>query len=348
LKFTGSVRYDKAKYFDGNFSPRISVSYSLGEGKTRNLRASYQTGFRNPSTQDLFIGLDASKAFLVGSSPDNLDRYTTPVFPVSATGQAFGSPSTVSLSGRDAYENAFSLSSVNSGNPTKSNFDYVQPERVSAYEIGYRAGFGKLSLDASAYYNKYEDFIGNKTVLVPLYGETDFSDFIPQAMPAPPALIALSLGEFKPFQVYTNSTADVASYGGSIGITTKIWGNYNFGLNYTFAEFEFVQSTDSDYEAGFNSPKHKIKVALGNTELFENFGFNVNLRWSDEYLWESTFANAIIESRTVVDAQINYTVPKWKSTFKIGGANLGGQEYMTAPGNGSIGSQFFASWTINP
>ena len=47
-------------------------------------------------------------------------------------------------------------------------------------------------------------------------------------------------------------------------------------------------------------------------------------------MWESTFADAIIEAKTVVDAQINYTVPKWKSTFKIGGANLGGKEYLTA------------------
>ena len=59
-------------------------------------------------------------------------------------------------------------------------------------------------------------------------------------------------------------------------------------------------------------------------------------------------SDAIIEARTVFDAQINYTVPKIKSTFKIGGANIGGQEYMVAPGNGSIGAQYYASWTINP
>ena len=32
--------------------------------------------------------------------------------------------------------------------------------------------------------------------------------------------------------------------------------------------------------------------------------------------------DAIIDARTVVDAQVNYTVPKWKSIFKVGGANL--------------------------
>jgi outer membrane receptor protein involved in Fe transport len=348
LKFTGSLRYDKSQNFDGYYSPRVSLSYSLGEGKTRNLRASFQTGFRNPTTQDQYIGLDAGRAFLVGSAPDNLDRYTTPSFPVSATGQAFGAPSSVQLTGRSAYENSFSLSSVLAGNPTKSNFEYVKPEKVTAYEVGYRAGFGKLSIDLSVYYNQYEDFIGNKTVLAPLYGKADFSDFVPSVMPAPPAAIALSQGEYKAFQVYTNSSADISSYGGSFGLTTRLFGDFNFGVNYTYAKFDFDQSTDPDYEAGFNTPEHKVKVSFGNTNLFENLGFNINYRWSDEYFWQSTFADATIDARNVVDAQVNYTVPSIKSTFKIGGANIGGKEYYSAPGVGKIGSQYYVSWTINP
>lgn len=376
LKFTGSIRYDKAQNFDGNFSPRISLSYSLGEGKTRNLRASFQTGFRNPTTQDLYIGLDAGQAILVGSSPknaggsldqpvqDNLDRYTSNPLSNSSTAQALGFPSSVQLSGSSAYRNSYTLASLFAfgaaaaqGNINPSlleiaNFDYVQPERVTAFEVGYRAGFGSFSLDASAYYNNYEDFIGNKTVVVPHYGNVNLSDIVqlpPQlGGPTPAALIAISNGDYQPFQVYTNSKADVSSYGGSIGLSTKVWGDYNLGFNYTLAKFDFDQETDPDYEAGFNTPEHKVKMSFGNPSLFDNFGFNINLRWSDEYLWESTFADAIIDARTVVDAQINYTVPEWKSTFKIGGANIGGKEYMVAPGNGRLGSQFFVSWTVNP
>lgn len=341
LKFTGSLRYDKAKNFDGNYSPRLTVSYSLGEGKTRNLRASFQTGFRNPTTQDQYIGLDAGAAILVGSAPDNLDRYISPSFNVSAAGQPFSGSSTVQLTGRDAYQNAFSLASVKLGAPSKANFDYVRPEKVTAFEVGYRAGFGKLALDMSAYYNEYEDFIGNKTVLVPFYGKADFSD-------GGLAGLALQNKDYKPFQLYTNSPADISSYGATLGLTTKMFGNYDVGLNYTLAKFDFDQTSDPDYEAGFNTPEHKVKVSFGNTELFENFGFNVNVRWSDEFLWQSSFVDAMVDARTVVDAQINYSVPSFKSTFKIGAANLGGKEYYSAPGVGKIGSQYFVSWTINP
>ncbi|WP_372792715.1 TonB-dependent receptor [Lutibacter sp.] len=363
LKFTGSLRYDKAKNFDGNYSPRVTVSYSLGEGKTRNLRASFQTGFRNPTTQDQYIGLDAGRAILVGSAPDNLDRYTASVS-TSGTAQYLGYPSSMQVTGRDAYENSYTLSSLEkfgesvalgAPNPLlleRANFDYVKPEKVTAYEIGYRAGFGKLALDMSFYYNEYQDFIGNKTVVTPLYGEFDFSDVIPLPAqlggPTPAILIALASGDYQPFQLYTNSTADITSYGGTIGLTTKMFGNYDFGLNYTLAKFDFDQTTDPDYEAGFNTPEHKVKFSFGNTALVENLGFNVNVRWSDEYFWESTFVDAVVDARTVIDAQINYSVPSFKSTFKIGAANLGGKEYYSAPGVGKIGSQYFVSWTINP
>ena len=114
------------------------------------------------------------------------------------------------------------------------------------------------------------------------------------------------------------------------------------------SKFDFDQTTDPDYEAGFNTPEHKFKVSIGSTSLFENLGFNINYRWSDEYFWQSTFADATIDARHVVDAQVNYTISKLKSVIKIGGANLGGKEYYSAPGVGKIGSQFYASWTINP
>ena len=340
LKFTGSLRYDKADDFDGNISPRLALSYSLGGDKTRNLRASFQTGFRNPTTQDLFIGLDAGRAILVGSSPANLDRYFSDPLPVrNATGRAVLGSSTVVLSGRSAYENSFSYSSILAGTFQKSNFDLVKPEKVTAYEVGYRAGFGKLAFDASAYYNVYEDFIGNKTVVVPFYGVVGDNTL---------SLLALQSGDNKPFQVYTNSKADIKSYGGSLGITTRIFGNYDLGVNYTYAKFDFDQSSDPDYKAGFNTPENKVKISFGNTALFENFGFGINYRWNDEYLWESSFVDAIVESSSVIDAQINYSVPKWKSMFKIGGSNLGGKEYVSAPGVGSIGSIYYFSLTINP
>ncbi len=360
LKLTGSIRYDKAQNFDGNFSPRISVAYAAGENKNHNFRASFQTGFRNPTTQDQYIGLDIGRAFLVGSAPDNLDRYVTrPIDINSASGQLLAGGSTVTLTGRDGYENSFSANSVQAfargeiAAPVKASVDLVKPEKVTAYEVGYRAaiptGDNKLSVDLSVYYNEYEDFIANENVVAPLYGNADLSDTTigPGGVPVPVALVALANGDTTIFNTYTNTDSDISSYGATIGLNTKVFNGFSVGLNYTLSRFDFDQSTDPDFEAGFNTPEHKVKFQIGHTNLFENFGFNVNVRWQDEYFWESTFHDAVIDSRTVLDAQVNYRIPSIKSVIKVGGANLTGKEYLSAPGVGAIGSQYFISWTIN-
>ncbi|PWG05856.1 TonB-dependent receptor [Polaribacter aquimarinus] len=378
LKLTASIRYDKAQNFDGNFSPRVSFAYAAGDNKNQNFRASFQTGFRNPTTQDQYIGLNAGRGFLVGSAPDNLDRYKTQPLTVSGSGQQFTGSPTVSISGRMAYENAFSEASLrafggavatgvaqgmtsqqaafaNAGLLKSANVQLVKPERVTAYEVGYRglvpAGDSRITVDLSVYYNIYEDFIANKNVVVPFYGTVNNFSGNPNTLPTDVnsqiLLGAISSEDYTAFQTYTNSAADVSSYGASIGLNTRILDGYNLGVNYTFSKFDFDQASDPDFQAGFNTPEHKVKVQFGNPNVFENFGFNINARWQDEYRWEATFHEATITARTIIDAQINYTVPSLKSVFKLGGSNLTGNEYLSAPGVGAIGSQYYLSWTIN-
>lgn len=47
-------------------------------------------------------------------------------------------------------------------------------------------------------------------------------------------------------------------------------------------------------------------------------------------MWESTFVDGMIDEATVLDAQVNYGIPKLKSTLKIGAANLGGKDTRTS------------------
>ena len=71
-------------------------------------------------------------------------------------------------------------------------------------------------------------------------------------------------------------------------------------------------------------------------------------RWNSEYLWQSSFADGMIEAATVIDAQLSYLIPSLKSTIKVGASNIGSREYGQVLGAGLIGQQYFASWTINP
>jgi len=337
IKFTGSVRYDKNELFDGFVSPRASLTYTVGERRNHNFRGSFQTGFRNPTTQDLYIGLNAGRALLVGSAEDNLDRYVVNV-PLSTNGEAIVGANSVTMVGRAAYENAFSASSVAAGAPEAVNTPLVKPEKVTAMELGYRGQIERVVIDISGYYNDYEDFISQKIVLAPKYG---------QAGDGALSLLALQNGDFQAFNAYTNSLANITSYGVTAGIETKVFGNYDLGVNYTYSDFDFDQASDPDFQPQFNTPRNKVKASFGNTELFTNFGFNVNYRWTETYLWQNSFATGQIPSFSVLDAQVNYAVPSIKSVFKLGASNILGDEYFSAVGTGFIGSQYYLSWTIN-
>ena len=343
LKLTGSARYDKSEFFDGFVSPRISAGLSVNEN--HNIRASVQTGFRNPTTQDLFIGLDAGRAILVGSAPDNLDRYYDS-YDISTAGQvAFGQPATVTQTGAAAYTNSYLASSVSafaaSSNPADlviGNSALVKPEKITSMEVGYRGKLDKVIVDMSVYYNKYQDFISGENVVAPFYGTVGDNSL---------SIAAIANGDYQVYQTYTNSKADVNSYGGSIGLSTKIFGNFDLGGSYTYTKQDFDENAFPDFRTNFNTPEHKAKASFGNTDLFKNFGFNVAWRWSDTYFWQATFGDGDIPSYHTVDAQINLKVPSLKSSFKAGATNLLGDEYFTAIGVGNIGSMYYVSWTIN-
>jgi len=361
LKFTGSVRYDKSQNFDGFYSPRVSFVYSAGAAKKHNFRASYQTGFRNPTTQDQYIGLDLGPFALIGSAPDNLSRFVE-TRSVSFIGQqaqstqyptGVGAPATVSLSGVDAYTNSYTLASVQafgaSSNPADlqvADIGLVKPERVQALEVGYRSVINNdLSIDINGYYNTYNDFLNQARVITPYYGTvgTDSSNPNVQATYA-----AIANGDRRVYQIYTNSKTEVNSMGFGIGLSKKVYKNFEVGANYTYSDFKFDQAEDPSFIPAFNTPKHRIKGSIGNDRLFKNFGFNANVRWNNEYLWQSSFADGQVPENIVLDAQINYAMPKLKSVLKLGANNLFGQDYIQVIGAGQIGQQWFASWTINP
>jgi len=349
MKLTGSLRYDKSELFDGFFSPRLSAGFTVNEN--HNIRASFQTGFRNPTTQDLYIGLDVGRAILVGGAPDNPERDIRP-YDLSATGSAITGQTNVNIDGTGAYNNSFFASSVQdfaaAGNPALleiANSNLAQPEQVTSYEIGYRGKLDGFIVDASAYYNQYKDFLANETVISPFYGDVGLTQTLPDGTPL--AVVAIASGDYQAYQTYTNSDADVNSYGAALQISTKVLDGFDLSANYTYAKLDFDTEANPDFRTNFNTPEHKVKASFGKTELFKNFGFNLSWRWSDNYFWEASFGDGEVPAYHVLDAQINYKIPSLKSTFKLGATNLLQDEYFTAFGTGLIGSQYYVSWTIN-
>lgn len=356
LKLTGSVRYDKAKNFDGNFSPRISFVYAVDKEKNHNFRGSFQTGFRNPTTQDQYIGFDIGNRVLIGSAPDNLTRFTEDLAISAAGGGGIAT-----LNGENAYYNSFTKDSYlafdaayRAGPPSglanaatllvKADVNLVKPEQVKAFDLGYRTNVKGFSLDINGYYNIYNDFIGNLNVFTPYYGTAVTNPDISTNTSA----VALARRDAREYQLYTNTNLEVKSYGFGTGVTKKIYKNFELSGNYNYSAFDFDQAKDPNFEASFNTPKHRVKGTLSNDKLIGDLGVSVSARWNSEYLWESTFADGVITEATVIDVQANYNIKSLKSILKVGATNIGGKEYGQVIGAGLIGQQYFMSLTITP
>ena len=62
---------------------------------------------------------------------------------------------------------------------------------------------------------------------------------------------------------------------------------------------------------------------------------------------ESSFFSADIDSNTVIDAKASFALPALNATLEIGGNNIGGDNYVSLPGSGLIGSVYYTGLRID-
>ena len=330
LRFTGSIRYDKNENFKGRFSPRLSVVYSGGENKNHNLRASYQTGFRNPSTQQQYIFFPQSSGTLVGSTEENAARYGI------HNGGAYTN---------ESY-NLF-ISSVLMGQPNPSlleiiNVPYVKPEKIQVFEVGYKGLINdKLFVDVNAYHNIYDDFMSQKTVRG-AQGTTHQGQYLPGVEDVLEGKATTATA----YRLYTNSTGQVTSTGIGIGLDLALPKKFHVFGNYNYTTFD-VSNTEPDFEAAFNMPENIFLVGLRNYEVIKNLGFDIHYRWQDEFFWQNSFAYDTMPSYGSLNANLNYSFKKVNTTLKVGGTNLFGKDYRTNAGGPFVGTLIYVSLTYD-
>jgi outer membrane receptor protein involved in Fe transport len=325
LKLTGSLRFDKNQNFDGRITPRVSAVYTLNEN--HNIRASFQTGFRNPDTQAQFIYFPAGTNILLGSAKKNAERYGV------HNGGAWTRASYEDFRANGGTLNADgSVASGDAARLVEANVKYVEPEQLRAFEVGYKGIFGgNLLLDLNAYYNAYEDFIGSLDIV----NKRPTSH---QGNPVPAGTV---------YSPYVNSTATVSSFGIGAGVTYNLPKSYQLTGNYNYATLDEDKNQDPNFRSGFNTPKHKFNVGIGNRKLTKTLGFNVTYRWQDEFLWESDFGAWNVPEFGVIDAQVSYKITAIKTIAKIGGSNIGGGDYRTNLGGPFVGQQYYISLTFD-
>tara|TARA_B100001057_G_scaffold128966_1_gene128037 strand:+ start:143 stop:3043 length:2901 start_codon:yes stop_codon:yes gene_type:complete len=326
ISLNGALRYDKAQNYEGSFTPRVGALINLAP--RHNMRVSYQTAMRSPTMQDQYIGLDGGRAILFGSSPDSVERFRY-------EHNTFGGSYTVT--GNMVMNNSYLALPFSVGSVEVADLDNVEPEYVQSREVGYRYNGKRLSVDINAYWAKYQNFIASKAVFVPYYGSVSNGS----------ALAAMAAGDFATYSVDNNTDEVVRTMGLDIGLDAKVFGKFDFGAKFAYNEMD-RSNIDPSYETSFNTPKVRGRLSLGSTEIGDNIGFNVSASYHNAYLYESGFADGIIPANWIFNASMSFDVPELQSVIKVGAVNLTGDDYMSIPVTGMIGSQYYVKFTLNP
>lgn len=325
LKLTGSLRYDKNENFDGQVTPRLSAVYTFNE--SHNIRASFQTGFRNPDTQAQFIYFDLGTNTLLGSAKVNAERYGL------HEGGAYTKASYDAFRASGGTLNADgSLSGGNQSLLVTANIPYVGPEKLKSFELGYKGLMNnRVLIDLNGYYSVYNDFIGG-------------SDYV---LKAPTEHQGQAVNAGKVYSPYTNSPEEVTSFGVGLGFGYNLPKGYQITGNYNYATFDDNSEGNVEFRAGFNTPENKFNIGFSNRKVTKSLGFSVNYRWQEEFLWQSDFGSAMIPEFGVFDAQVSYKIPSIKTMVKVGGTNLFGGDYRTNFGGPFVGQTYYLSLTFD-
>ena len=146
LSLSASGRYDKNEDFKGHFTPRVTALITVA--KNQNIRFSYQTAYRFPTTQQKYIRLNVGDYMLLGGLPwvmDYMHANESPVFEVGPDGKVSTTPYV---------------------------YKEFKPENMQSFEIGYKGLIGeKLLVDMYAYAGHYEDFLGRNILVQPGTGK---------------------------------------------------------------------------------------------------------------------------------------------------------------------------------
>lgn len=307
LRLTLAGRYDKNSGFKGNFTPRATALYRVKENK--NIRLSYQTAYRFPTTQQQWINLYAAGARLIGGDPSFFKFFHFDTNP------------------------AYYAEDLRHGVVKEYDMKLYKPETVSSFELGYKGLHlnDRLLIDAYAYYGMYKDFLTRVAVVQNKTGAQ---------------ISQRDTADGNIYSVVVNLPDKVKTFGFGIGVDYKL--PYNFVASANVSSDELKDVPDG-FLSFFNAPKYRFSGALANTGFGpgKRLGFNVTYRWQDGFFYQGDFASGNVPAFHVLDAMVSLKFPKSKSVFKIGANNLLNQYYYNAIGNAQAGGLYYVGFGYN-
>jgi len=302
LRVTLAARYDKNQYFKGRATPRLSLVYSVDNDLDHTIRASVQTAYRFPSIQDQWVNLDVGAYRVIGGLPQVHDIYnfdTNPVYPLSNANPVTGEPV--------LEDGPFIIPEF-------------EPERVTAYEIGYKGLFLNklLFLDSYVFVNRFNGFLASQVLVQNPYEDDE-----------------------RRFMTTISTNEPVTAWGWALGLDMLLPKAFFVSGNVAYNALESIEDKPPGFQSRFNTPRYRFNLSVGKRQFLDQVGFKISYRWQDTFLWESAFGVAQIPSYSTLDAQVSYTFETLYTTVKIGGSNVLNSWYTTSFGSASVGGLYY-------
>jgi outer membrane receptor protein involved in Fe transport len=308
VRITLGGRYDKNENFKGRFTPRATAVFTVA--KNSNIRVSYQTAYRFPSTQQQWINLNVGgNTRLIGGQEQFWDFYN--------------------FQGNKVYY----LNDLRQGNQREYDYVKYKPETVSSFELGYKGlhADNRLMIDIYGYYGQYRDFI-TRTLLV--------------QNRAGAAISQSDTLNGNIYSVPTNIDEGVKTYGFGLGLDYRLPVNFTVSANLSS---DVLSDVPEGFVSFFNAPKYRFNASFGNTGFGpqDRASFSLAYRWQDTFYYNGDFANGRVPKINTLDAQVSYKLLEAKSVVKIGGTNILNQYYVNAIGNARVGGLYYISFGYN-
>jgi len=345
LKLWGSLRADYNPEFTAKLTPRIAAVYTASE--RHNFRVTFQQGYRFPALFEALSYVNNGRVKRVGILPiinEGLgyreNSYTqSSVATFNAAVKAAGNTDAAAIANRNLLQVA--------------NLPGGRPEGINSFEVGYKSVLfdNKVFIDADAYANIYDGFLGQVQVYVPI-GEEVGTDAAVIAMvdrnrdaTVAGGGNAASKGQER-YRVYTNAKNKYTTYGSSLGVTYNFYKTFTVSGNVNYNAIKGNRTQDL-FVTGFNTPKFTSNISFGNRAITKNVGFNIVWKWQDAFLWESPLVTGNVGAINNIDAQLTYRLPKIKSTIKLGGTDILNNRHIQYAGGPTIGALYYAAITVD-
>jgi iron complex outermembrane receptor protein len=307
-----SARLDKNENFNFLFSPAASVVWKLAN--LSYLRASFSSAIRNPTLTDQYLSLNIGRATLAGNLNGVENLITIP-----------------SLT--DYFDAPF----LDITKLKYFSINGIRPEKVKTFEIGYRTTvFDNLYIDAGYYLNIYKDFIGYKIGAKGTFDDLGFPSYL------------------QVFRFSANSDSTVRTTGFTMGLNYYFSKFYSLSGNYSWNRL--LKVVNDPIVPAFNTPENKFNISISGRDMIINLGertikglgFNINYKWIQGFVFEGSpqFTGAI-PAYDLLDAQVNYKIPKWNTTVKLGASNVLNKRQFQTYGGPRIGRLAYLSITYD-